>query len=586
MATVTLPSANDSRNQQHDANANTETAPITQEYILTQIANSIKVRSAGGSSYADFNFSIFKSGKYTDLLLYYAGLVSESDKKTSLATEASHYYYGIPTQNKLEGKEKNWWAINIADYLTSAELGYKWTFLYYRDADLPFGFRVSWSSDTSNSEKNPIWAAQNKDFPHVILPENRFVLQQADKVEVASTLPAGQEETSNAIKNICTIVHNRVHEAAKLGKDHVLIPWTAFGSSFKAQMMFIALVDDNIDPDELTAISGKEIHDLFNYGTLSSNLYPNAKFRTYNINELKTSKNGVAPIVFFESSDNNSDYHIYSPSDTNADTDTIPDFSMQTLFQTGAKYKFSLYATVNDKGQPYCEGIVLSWNSDSEAAKTIASAYYEEQKEAYERAQVITYNFEDIPTKAQYDTKIKQINSMYMSKLIQVTCDKMRGAFEQSERWIHILWTDIDAKYPDKVRDKWLQTSSLTFDGGFTTSLHQNSINNSDGLAAAYNTLMKGHHINGSAISTSALSNGAKVDAHYIWAYTAYKDVTGGSASNNDRLGEPDESSSCGIAVYLGQADATESVVAKATERLAKILKTISEKEDPAKKKK
>jgi hypothetical protein len=172
-----------------------------------------------------------------------------------------------------------------------------------------------------------------------------------------------------------------------------------------------------------------------------------------------------------------------------------------------------------------------------------------------------------------------------MSKLIQATCDKMRGAFEQSERWIHILWTDIDAKYPDKVRDKWRQSSTLTFDGDFTTSLYPDSVKNSYGLAAAYNTLMKGHNINDEAINTAALSNGAKVDACYIWAYTAYKDVTGGSTSNGDRLGQPSASSACGIAVYLGQTNATESVVNNAKNKLADVMETIHKKEDPAKKK-
>jgi hypothetical protein len=372
-----------------------------------------------------------------------------------------------------------------------------------------------------------------------------------------------------------------------LGNNTVLIPWTAFGSSLDTQLAIIQLNDGVTVPSgdsEAAVFDPLTIHELFNYGSFNSSKgYNSAKYRIYNINEIKESKDGVAPIVFFTTSNANSEYYLFNP-ETDADSNKVKDFTLKTLLEKGGYKSIALYADIDPNGKPYCAGIAIAWAQGS--ATTAASNYYAAQKNAYDQSHATAYDFTDIPTKTNYDAKIKQINSMYMSKLIQTTCDKMRGAFEQSERWIHILWTDIDSKYPDKVRDKWLQTSSLTFDGDFTTSLHPESIKNSNGLAAAYNTLMIGHHINDAAINTSALSNGAKVDAHYIWAYTAYNDVTGGSTSSGDRLAEPDKESSCGIAVYLGQAGATESVVNSAKNRLVKILKTIHDKEDPAKKKK
>ena len=581
---IDFTTAAEAQAQQSNAGANTETAPITQEYMLTQMNNSIKVRVAGGSSYADFNFSVFKSGKYTDLLLYYAGLVEETNKKEPKPATLAQKYAGIPTNNPMDGQTNNWWYVNISKYLT--DNGYKWTFLYYRDQELPFGFRVSWSTNTSATEANPIWSAQNKEFPYVILPENRFILQQANKVEVAETLPAGQEATSEKLKNFFIIINNKITNAAQLGNDTVLIPWTAFGSSLDTQLAIIQLNDGVTVPSGdsgAAVLDPVSIHALFNYGSLNgSKVYGSAKYRIYNINEIKESKDGVAPIVFFTTSNVNSEYYIFNPT-TDADSNTVKDFTLKTLLAGGGYSSIALYADIDPDGQPYCAGIAIGWAQGN--ATTAATNYYTAQKNAYDQSHATAYDFTDIPTKAHYDTKMKQINSMYLSRLIQSTCDKMRGAFDQSERWIHILWTDIDSKYPDKVRDKWRQSSSLTFDGGFTTSLYPNSVKSSYGLAAAYNTLMKGHNINDEAINTAALSNGAKVDACYIWAYTAYKDVTGGSTSNGDRLGQPSASSSCGIAVYLGQTGATESVINNAKNKLADVMETIHKKEDPAKKK-
>lgn len=586
---IDFTTAAEAQAQQNNAGANTETAPITQEYMLTQINNSIKVRVAGGSSYADFNFSIFKSGKYTDLLLYYAGLVEETNKKEPKpVTELLQKYEGIETNNPMDGKTWNWWHENIAEYLRTN--GYRWTFLYYRDQELPFGFRVTWSPDESNTETDPIWSARNKEFPYVILPENRFILQKAANVEVAETLPAGQEATSDKLKNFFTIINSKITNAAQLGNNAVLIPWTAFGPSLDTQLAIIQLKSNVTVPSGdsgAAVVDPVAIHNLFNYGNLNdtSKTYAFAAYRIYNINEIKESKSGVAPIVFFTTSNANSEYYMFEPKPApDVDQNGVTDFTLQTLLITGGYSSIVLYADIDNNGDPYCAGVGIGWSQG--AAESAALAYYTAQKNAYDARQIITYNFDDIPSSDEFDTKSHQINSLYLSKLIQNTCSQMRGAFEQNERWISILWTDIDSKHPEAVRSKWCNNSTLKFDGNFSTSLYPTPINSiaDTGLKGAYNRLMLGYNINDSAISESNMSNNAKVDACYIWTYVAYDDVTNGSASNTDRMGEPPENQSCGIAVYLGKKEATENTIKDAVDKLAKVFDIIHKKKDPAKK--
>lgn len=585
---IDFTTAAEAQAQQNNAGANTETAPITQEYMLTQINNSIKVRVAGGSSYADFNFSIFKSGKYTDLLLYYAGLVEETNKKQPKpVTKEEDKYTGISTNNPMDGKTHNWWHENISEYLRTN--GYRWTFLYYRDQELPFGFRVTWSPDESNSETNPIWSAQNKEFPYVILPENRFILQKAANVEVAETLPAGQEATSDRLKNFFTIINSKIANAAQLGNNAVLIPWTAFGPSLDTQLAIIQLNSNVTVPSgdsSAAVVDPGAIHDLFNYGNLDDEkkVYTSAAYRIYNINEIKESKSGVAPIVFFTTSNANSEYYLFNPDPTSdADHNGITDFTLQTLLTAGGYNSTVLYADVDSNGDPYCAGIAIGWSTG--AAESAAKAYYIAQKNAYDARQVIIYNFDDIPSSDEFDTKSYQINSLYLSKLIQNTCSLMREAFERNERWISILWTDIDSKHPEAVRLKWYDDSTLKFDGKFSTSLYPTPIDSiaGSGLKGAYNRLMLGYHINDSAISESSMSNSAK-DACYIWTYLAYDDVTEGSASNTDRMGQPPADQSCGIAVYLGKKEATEATIDEAVDKLGKVFEKIHKKKDPAKK--
>lgn len=580
---IDFTTAAEAQAQQNNAGANAETAPITQEYMLTQINNSIKVRVAGGSSYADFNFSIFKSGKYTDLLLYYAGLVQETNKQEPLPATTAQKYAGIPTNNPINGETYNWWYKNISQYLT--DKGYKWTFLYYRNNELPFGFRVSWSTDTSNTSTNPIWAAQNIDFPYLILPENCFILQKADKVEIAETLPAGQEATSDKIKSLLTVINNKISAAAQSGMDGVLIPWTAFGgSSLDAQLSFIQLKADVVAPSSNADAAAAVVdylgtHNLFEYGNFSTNYYPSVKYRVYNIDEIKTSKDGVAPIAIFTSSNVNGEYYTFNPS-ADADEDKVKDFTLYTLLANVAGYSVACYADLSD-GEPYCAGIALGWGSGN--ASEAAATYYLNKKNAYDTAQLNVYHFEDIPVDTDYTTQDKSVNSSYLSKIIQITGDKMRGAFEKAEREIIVLWTDIDSKNPSTVYLKWASSGALEFDGAFSTSLHTTAISScSAGLKSAFNTLLAGYNINDSAISTSVLGSSTK-KAHYLWTYIAYKDAEF-AASTSNRVSQPtDLSKSRGIAIYLGKEKVDNNFVTNAAQRLQKLVDEQGKK-DPSKK--
>ena len=577
MATVTIPSAADSRNQQHDANTNTETAPITQEYILTQIANSVKVRSAGGSSYADFNFSIFKSGKYTDLLLYYAGLIEETNKKESVATKDEERWEGIPANNPVAGKTDNWWKLNIVNALT--ELGYKWTFLYYRDQELPFGFRVSWSSDTSNTETNPIWSARHKEFPYTILPENKFVLQDANKVETTETTPAGQEENSNTLKNICSIATNKIANAAQLGKNYVFIPWSEFGSLFRAQLAFIQLTDPDTVPDSSTqsTLTVAQTYKLFKYQFKNNTYGSSTSYKIYEIKELKESKSGVKPIAFFSSNDFNGEYIEYEPNTDTSNSLAGPDFTLKQMFTAGAHYGFDLYADVDSSGETYCGGIVLSWSDGN--ATTKAQEYYVAQRNAYNNSLNITYAFTDIPVYSEYENTQKQINSTYLSKFIELTSSKMRGAFDTSTRRIVILWTDIDSKNASTVNKKWRE-EALEFNGTFTTNLHTTGMTQTpgQGLKSAYETLMLTKYFDN-------LQANGKVN--FTWAYIAYKDVTMKESSN--AIARPsDLEQACGIVVYMlnKEQGLTSNDISTAKEQLKKEIDAFGKKEDPAAKKK
>lgn len=569
---IDFTTAAEAQAQQNNAGANTETAPITQEYMLTQINNSIKVRVAGGSSYADFNFSIFKSGKYTDLLLYYAGLVEETNKKEPKTATTAQKYTGIPTNNPMDGKTKNWWYENIDKYLT--DNGYKWTFLYYRDQELPFGFRVSWSKDTTNTETNPIWSAQNKEFPYLILPENRFVLQQASKVEVAETQPAGQEATSDKLKNFFTIINNKITNAAQQGKNTVLIPWTAFGTSLDTQVAIIQLADGATIPSETTAMEPLAIHNLFNYGDLNSNkVYGSAVYRVYNINELKESKDGIAPIVFFTTSNANSEYYIFNPG-TDANSDGVKDFTLKTLLAKGGYSSVALYADVDINGNSYCAGIAIGWSDGN--ATTAAKTYYTTQKNAYDATQTIVYTFSDVPVYSEYNNTIKNINSTYMSKLIELTCSKMRGAFEKRTRSIVILWTEIDAQNPDKASSTWRSSSTMNFDGSFSTSLHTTPINSTtNGLKTGYNTLMNGSHID-NVVKDSKYN--------YVWAYVAYKDTPMTNATTTTIKTPTNLAKSCGITVFLTDGNISESDITTIKEALTDNIDDYLEKADPSKK--
>lgn len=585
---IDFTTAAEAQAQQNNAGANTETAPITQEYMLTQINNSIKVRVAGGSSYADFNFSIFKSGKYTDLLLYYAGLVEETNKKEPKPATIAQKYTGIPTNNPMDGKTNNWWYENIDKYLT--DRGYKWTFLYYRDQELPFGFRVSWSKDTTSTETNPIWSAQNKEFPYLILPENRFILQKASNIEVAETQPAGQEATSDKFKNFFTIINNKIANAAQLGNNAVLIPWTAFGPSLDTQLAIIQLKSNVTVPSgdsSAAVIDPVAIHDLFNYGNLndSSKIYASAAYRIYNINEIKESKSGVAPIVFFTTSNANSEYYTFNPT-TDADSNSVKDFTLKTLLTQGGYSSIALYADIDNNGDPYCAGIAIGWSTG--AAENAAKAYYTTQKNAYDATQVITYHFEDIPVYSDYSATSKHLNATYVSKLIELTASKMRGAFEKGERAIRILWTEIDSKNPDVVRNRWNGSTNYSFDGTFTTSLYTSGLTNCGGTSPggykqAYNTLLNGQYINsGSVVANTKYT--------YIWTYIAYKD-TEMSTSDSTLVQIPSElKNSCGITVYLTNCTPTGSTTLSASnitdiaDQLDKQVKDQLKIADPSKK--
>ena len=572
MADNNFPSAAEAQSQQNNANANTETAPITQEYMLTQIQNSIKVRTAGGSSYADFNFSIFKSGKYTGLLLYYAGLVKESNASEPYDATKAQKYAGIPANNPMKDKTVNWWKENIADYLTGK--GYKWTFLYYRDAELPFGFRVSWSTDTTNTETNPIWSAQNKEFPYVILPKNHFILQKAADVEVAETLPAGQEATSERFKNLFTIINNKIANAAQLGHNTVLIPWTAFGAVLDVQLALIQLKADTVVPTDTTTLDLLSIHELFDYGSLNSNkVYGSAKYKIYNINEIKESKSGVAPIVFFTSSNANSDYYLYNPT-TDANSDSVKDFTLKTMLNAGGYDSVVLYADVDSNGQAYCAGLALDWADGN--ATTAAKEYYNTKKAAYDATQNITYTFDDIPVYSDYNTAVRNINAMYMSKLIDLTCSKMRGAFEKRERSIVILWTEIDAKNPKKVRSTWRSTGTIYFDGKFSTSLYTTPISQtSNGIRTGYNTLMNGAHFD---------SVQANDTYNYVWAYVAYKDTAMTDATSATIKAPTDTANSCGITVYLTDGNISTDDLTNMKDTLTDNINDYLKQVDPSKK--
>lgn len=570
---IDFTTAAEAQAQQNNAGANTETAPITQEYMLTQINNSIKVRVAGGSSYADFNFSIFKSGKYTDLLLYYAGLVEETNKKEPLSATLAQKYAGIPTNNPMDGKTNNWWYENISKYLT--DNGYSWTFLYYRDQELPFGFRVSWSKDTTSTETNPIWSAQNKEFPYLILPENRFILQQASKVEVAETQPAGQEATSDKLKNFFAIINNKIANAAQLGNNTVLIPWTTFGSSLDTQLAIIQLkADVTVPSTNDSTIDPLTIHNLFDYGSLSSDkVYSSAKYKIYNVDELKESKSGIAPIVFFTTSNTNSEYYIYNPT-TDADNDGTKDFTLKTLLAEGGYTSIALYADIDVNGEPYCAGLALGWSTGN--AVTSAQNYYNTQKAAYDTAQAIVYTFTDVPVYSEYNNAIKNINSTYMSKFIELTCSKMRGAFEKRTRSIVILWTEIDAQNPDKVSSTWRSDSTMNFDGDFSTSLYTTPISNTTGgLKTGYNTLMKGSHFNNVTKDTKY---------NYVWAYVAYKDTPMTDATTTSIKAPTSLAKSCGITVFLTDGNISETDITTIKSALTDNINNYLTKADPSKK--
>ena len=464
----------------------------------------------------------------------------------------------------------DWWYVNIDKYLT--DKGYKWTFLYYRDAELPFGFRVSWSTDTSETETNPIWSAQNKEFPYVILPKNHFILQKAANVEVAETLPAGQEATSERFKNLFTIINNKIANAAQLGHNTVLIPWTAFGTVFDVQLALIQLKTDAVVPTDTATLDVLSIHELFDYGSLNSNkVYGSAKYKVYNINEIKESKSGVAPIVFFTSSNANSDYYLYNPT-TDANSDSVKDFTLKTMLNAGGYDSVVLYADVDSNGQAYCAGLALDWSDGN--ATTAAKEYYNTKKAAYDATQTITYTFNDIPVYSDFSTAITNSNSTYMSKLIDLTCSKMRGAFEKRERSIVILWSEIDAKNPGKISSAWRSTGTIYFDGEFSTSLHPTPIKSiSDGIRTGYNTLMNGCHFD---------SVTANDKYNYVWAYIAYKDTAMTEATTTTIKAPTSLSKSCGITIYLTDGNISTQDIASIKDTLTDNIDDYLEKTKPS----
>lgn len=511
-------------------------------------------------------WSSIKNGRSTDLILTWINI--------SAATNDNERYYGI--QTKVNGKYTNQWTHAIGQYLTAADNGYRWTFLYKRDATDPYGLRICWQPSDNYADKadDPIERAHDTD-KYIILPTTKLTLPIASAVEVVHVQEKEHKRTAELMQQVFASINEHVQQQALRGCDHVFIPWSTFGANFDEQIAVQNLLierknsslDNSAHPSEITA--------AFKYGAFTSGSF------SVMDSTLQTFKTEEYNIGFFNDKTYTNDNYITPENQT---------FSFVSLLTstTGLGYRIAFYANVDPSVSniknlvPYCEGICLSWGTD---ATSLAQYFWNTASESYIQQQSITYAATATsPTFSTYQQEQAKNHSAYLQSLVNLINSKMATAFTRNERCISVLWSEISANLPEQVWATWINEQAA-YDGAFP-AMHPFGSELPAGRYTAMSTAF------------NEISNGSKYwptisdsDTYsYLWAYCYYNKDGKETWEPADSLEIQDyaltERTPAGLAIALfGKSlESAESAIAQTATAIRQVQAQIFAIVDPANK--
>lgn len=499
---ATLLTAKEARDIQSTSIDGTETASqSTATSILNYIDEQIKTYAKLNRDYCDITWSSIKNGRSTDLILTWINIAA--------ATNDNERYYGIQTE--VNGEYTNQWTHAIGQYLTSADYGYRWTFLYKRDATEPYGLRVCWqpADHYTNKTDDPIERAHNTD-KYIILPQTKLTLPIASEVEVVHVQEKERKRTSELMQQVFTSINEIVQKQALEGYDNVFIPWNALSADLDGQIAIQNLFVDRKNTDDVSFDNStypSEITATFKYGTFTSGSF------SVTGSTLRTFKTEEYDIGFFNDKTYSNDNYVAPKNAT---------FTLISLLTStsGLGYQIAFYANVDPNTSnlttqnPYCEGICLSWGAN---AITIAQQYWNMVCEDYIRQQSITYTANATsPTFATYKQERAKNHSAYLQSLVTLINSKMATAFGRNERCISILWSEISANLPEQVLAAWTNDNA-EYDGEFP-AMHASGSSLPAGshvsLSTAFNTISRGSKYWNTINDSDTYE--------YLWAYCYY----------------------------------------------------------------
>lgn len=530
--------------QENSQSGSSDDVKVTAEFILSQVNKMVEVNASANRNYADLTWASMKSGRYTDIILSWI-------KLTNKATEAQHKIGLANTQ----------WATSVAQPLTAA--GYSWCFMYYRDQEQPFGFRVSWWKE-EDGNTNPIDEAW-EEYPWRLLPVNRYVFPLANELTTEVVTTNTQSVNQSLIQNVFSILSENIQSSAKEGYDNVIIPWNLLGDSYTIQKLFIAENPGAIKPNHES--TSWDLHKIFKYGNYNDD-YPgyfaSVTNRTF-------SKEDFDPVDmgFF----NNASWQ--EESFTTFDT---TNFSLYHIITNILGYNMNYYADIDwNSGKTYCGGLIIGWNEQD--VNTIAREQYFEHKEAFNKSMVAVYTWANgsVPQFDDYIAANRTNNSNYLKALIDLVSSKMTAAFQKGDRTIAIAWSDISSSYKDTVKAVWRnnyaqyigQFDSPVSNGNSFVSIEDNIYTSS--LENAFCYLLR-------ACDFSSFTN----NHNYTYAYYRYKSSTTPSTSNG--IYNIDWRDSFGIVITLVgklESDLNNSAQAQAASAIKKVQDEYLAKEAP-----
>lgn len=496
------------------AQASSSLVTLTYETCQNKITQAIDAAIRSSRFYADMRFSSIDNGKYNDTLINWTSIVP------SLSVE----------QHK-KGPSASTWNTKVMKELLDD--GYDFVFTYAVDAEYPSGIRISWWDDTCEGT-DPLIQSWDDNGYH-ILPINRYVLPNSDKIATNVVAPAIIASNVELIDSVFQSIGAKIATAANEGNNIITIPWSSLGDFEQIQSLFVQY---KTSYNEVENPSYSDIFNKFNYGNVSSGQYSSPTYRSFTRDEFYPVDMGF----FANKTWTEKDYTSFN---------TAP-FTLIKILRDILGYTVLFYSlTDQNTGKRYCDGLAIGWKTKADGPDPNVSNFVFNNDVAseneYNNNQTTLYQWENgqTPTFSSYKTAKKSYNANNLNALINLTISKMNQAFEKDQRAIAILWTDINSKYPDTVKDSWENDNNL-YAGTFKTSLGEyNEGGGKARLSNVFNILVNG----------TSFNVGYNTNCDYTWSLIRYKNNEELPSTAADMTYEISLADSCGIVVALNGDD-------------------------------